>query len=400
MRKLLIPLTAVLIMLVFALAAMEVVLRLVPSLMSVAVIERMHPDLRTAIAAQLKLPVAEDHIVIASEERSDKGPNLYITKPDRDYFRPADPIDHDFGAIDMFHSDIRGFCNPLDLAKQATFDVVTVAGSVPNCAAISSDDVFSADLGRLIGAGSYSLAVARLGPYEYNEVLARFGRDLKPRVVVFAVSEANDLRDCERYLDHVAGKGKDKRAKIGGPFRYSYALAFIKAGIGVVAKQVRSAAEPDFRYTVKTGDGEVAMNVRNVDVDELQSAFEIADGKLTPDLYAPPLTRFVELSREMGFVPLVVYVPAAYTVYRQGIAYLDPKIAPVLDSQSDVQRKWLADNAVKIGYRFVDPTVDMQHKAATSPAFYFPANLHLTAAGHKALAEAVAADVRSALAAP
>ena len=398
MRKFLFGATAVLLVLTMTLAVMELVLRLTPSLMSVSVIGRMHPDLRSEIAGLLGLPVQEDFAVIKSEDRLDKGPDLHLMKPNRDFYRPVDPIDLAFGAVDTVRADARGSCNPADTDGIAEFDVITLGGSVPNCSSVGGKNVFSTVLGRVLGASSYNMTIPGVGPYEYNEVLAQFGQELNPRLAIFAVSEANDLRDSQRYLDYRGSGGGGPKQKAGGPFRVSYVLGFTKASIELLAKQVSASTKPDFRYSVRAGGADVKMNVSNGDIDELKSAQRMAAGELTADLYADPLKRFVELSRSSGAIPIVMYVPAAYTVYQDNAKFEDTSLAPLMANYSNVQRNWLADNASTIGYQFVDPTAALQLAAVSAPLLYFPSDLHLTAAGHEALARAVADDVRSALA--
>ena len=139
------------------------------------------------------------------------------------------------------------------------------------------------------------------------------------------------------------------------------------------------------------------MNIGNGDGDELRSAQDLSAGKLSPDLYEVPLKRFVDLSRQYNFVPVVIYVPAAYTVYQPGITFEDPSISAVMAAYSKIQSDWLADRAASIGYRFVDATSALQAKGAEAPLLYFPSDLHLTAAGHRALAEAVQGEVSAAL---
>jgi lysophospholipase L1-like esterase len=45
----------------------------------------------------------------------------------------------------------------------------------------------------------------------------------------------------------------------------------------------------------------------------------------------------------------------------------------------------------------VNATSALQAKGAETPLLYFPSDMHLTAAGHRALAEAVQGEVRAAL---
>ncbi len=397
MRQTLVKVTGVALFAVLLLGIPELVLRLFPSLIAVSVIDRMHPDLRSEIASRLDLPVGSDYQIIPSAERLDQGPDLYLTKPNRPYFRPVDPIDAKAGARDTMHTDARGFCNPERIENLPRYDIATLGGSVPNCASVGGDEVFSTRLGDLLGVGSYNLTVYAVGPYEYNEIIARYYDELKPRVVIFAIAEANDLRDSQRYLDHRAGKVRDRKGKLGGPFRVSYALAFVKASVEALAKRISAATRPDFRYSVEAVGTRVGMNVTNGDSDELQAAKDMLDGKLSPDLYAAPLESFVGLAKAKGFRPVVLTVPAAYTVYQSSVIFEDPGIGGVMANYSETQRRWLAENAARIGYEYLDPTDFLQERAADGPLLYFPSDVHLTAAGHDALAQAVAHSVRSEL---
>jgi lysophospholipase L1-like esterase len=93
-------------------------------------------------------------------------------------------------------------------------------------------------------------------------------------------------------------------------------------------------------------------------------------------------------------VPLVVLVPAAYTVYAKSVAFSDPSLSNVMSNYSDAQRQWLAQNAKSIGYEFLDIIPRLQDDAATRALLYFPASIHPTSEGHRALAEAVAPKVK------
>ena len=371
----------------------EVLFRSSPSLIGIPVIERMHPELRSRIAAQLKLPTLNDYDVISSVERFDHGPDLYLLKSNQSYFRPVDKVDEAAGAIDTTTTDYRGFCNPLSAATFKSFDIVTVGGSVPNCSMVGGEKVFSNQLGNILLMPSYNLTVDAVGPYEYNEITERYYDELVPRVVVYAISESNDLRDCVRYLEFVEGKTGDRHSKLGGPFRISYVLAFLKSSIEVLYKNISAAFGPNFRYTVKVQGRDVKMNVTNGDLDELKSAERLRDGTIKPDLYAVPLNEFVKFARQRRFAPLIMYIPATYTIYQNSIKFEDESIAELMRTYSQAQRDWLEENAKRLGYEFFDPTEFLRERALTSPPLYFPSDMHPTSAGHRALAEAIAPTI-------
>lgn len=379
--------------LLVALIIGEIVLRISPSLMSPAVIDRFHPTLREEVSQRIGLTTKSDRVVVESAERADGGPALYLYKPSRDYSFPLDDADIAAGGEDVWSTDGRGFCNPAGTDTRPHADIVSVGGSITFCTAVPADETYGADLERLTGASVYSLDLPGIGPYEYLEILRRSGLDLSPRVVLLNISEGNDLRDVERYFAFIEGDAPEFRDKerLGGPFAISYALAFVKGAVEKLVKDMASAARPDFRYSVTVDGVETPLNVTNSDPDELEYAHRVANGDLSPSLYEDALVDYVALAATANFLPIVTYIPQAYTAYADSVTFSDPAIAPVLRAYSDRQRQWLADNAERLGYIFIDTTPSLQAASESGKLTYFPANVHLTAAGHQAAADAVAA---------
>ena len=381
--------------LLLALIVGEIVLRTSPTLMSPAVIDRFHSTLRQEISQRIGLTTKSDRVVVESAERADGGPALYLYKPDTAYAFPLDDADIEVGGDDTWSTDSRGFCNPAGADSRPHADIVSIGGSITFCTAVPADEIYIADLERLTGVASYSLDLPGIGPYEYIEILRRSGLALTPRVVLMNISEGNDLRDIERFFSYIAGDAPEFRNKerLGGPFAISYALAFLKGAIEKLVKDLAGAAGPDFRYTVVVDGVETPMNVTNNDQDELAYAQRVESGEISPALYEDLLVDFVELARTESFIPVVTYIPQAYTAYADSVTFSDPSIATTLRAYSDKQRQWLADNAERLGYVFIDTTGALQAASKDGPLTYFPANVHLTAMGHQAAAAAVAAGL-------
>jgi hypothetical protein len=376
---------------VVLLIGIEVLLRLQPSLISQAFLDRFHPRLKGEVAALLNLGTRADFNVIASSERGDKGPELVLDKANQTYFVAADAADREAGSINFRRTDSIGFCNFPGLDPPV--DLLVVGGSVPACAGVPAEAVFAAELGRQTGLKTYNMTTGGAGPYEYLEILRRYGPALAPRVVLMAVSEANDIRDILRYLDHRAGRERDNRS-IGGPFAVSYSIAFLKSGMEVGVKSLKALFSTNFRYGVAVQGARVPLNVRNGDLDEVRTARLVLEGKVGPEVYGAPMKDFVKLSREHGFLPVVILVPATYTAYRDSIVFEDAALGPQMLHYTDSQREWFLKNADLIGFRFIDITGDMQRAAISRPPLYFPSNVHLTAQGHRVLAEIVADGLR------
>src|SRR5262245_60591476 len=94
------------------LAVMEFVLRLEPSLIGLSLLKQFPGNLKSEIATRLTLPHSDNFTLIASSERVDHGPPLFIPKPRARFQWPADPADIAAGALPYREYDERGFCNP------------------------------------------------------------------------------------------------------------------------------------------------------------------------------------------------------------------------------------------------------------------------------------------------
>lgn len=402
MREIIVRTATVAITILVMLLLVEGMLRLMPSLIGIAMLERFEPTLRGEVAERLGMATRKERVLVASAMRSDGGPDLELHFPNRRYIRRVDSADMAAGGVDYFETDSLGFCNPPGVAEQRPISVLVVGGSIPNCAAVAKENNFTVWLGRELQATSYNMAQPGVGPYEYLEILRRFSAPLNPAVVVMAISENDDLIDIRRHYEFKerAAKSQNKKKKKdkgGGLFSVSYALAFFKAGIEVASRKLKSSSEPDFRYSVSVDGKPVALNINNSDNNELEVARLVDSGAVKSDIYVEAVTQFAALSRERGFRPLIVMVPSAYTTYRSTIVFSDPAIARIMQRAADIQRGWLAKTATDLGVPFFDATGYMQKAAASRPLLYLPSNIHLTPEGHKALAEAVAPAVRERL---
>ncbi len=88
-------------------------------------------------------------------------------------------------------------------------DSVTEAGEV------DEDETFVARTGRTLGVGVLNLGVSGYGPQQELVVLKRYGLPSNPRLVVWQVTEWNDVLDAETYS--LRGDRRCRRGCPGGP---------------------------------------------------------------------------------------------------------------------------------------------------------------------------------------
>ena len=386
MRKRLANAAAVAAAVLVALAVIEIGLRLWPAAISPAVLANFDRPLQREIAARLDLPLKQARRCIAPEERSDRGPELCLIAPQMQYRQPVDPADLAHGAEAVLPHDARGFCNPSAKAERARAAIVSVGDSFTWCTVVPPEATFTALLEPRLGATTYNLGVPGVGPYEYLEILRRFGLPLEPRIVLLNVYEGNDLRDAVRFAEQRARGAQAGQSRSAAAereplrktlLRHSYALSFVAGSVEHLAQRWRPQ-DVDFRYEIAVRGGRLAMNGGQADRDEVRTARRLLGGAIALALWERALADFATLAAAHGFVPVVTYIPAAYTAYAATVAFADPAIGRDLAAMSRAQRADLRQRSAAHGLTFLDLTAPVQAAVATSDLAYFPYNLHLT----------------------
>ncbi|HET6467695.1 MAG TPA: hypothetical protein VFG43_04880, partial [Geminicoccaceae bacterium] len=212
--------------------------------------------------------------------------------------------------------------------------------------------------------------------------------------------EGNDLRDTLRFLDHreeqAAGDAGERAGRRRPLAADSYFLNFVAASVEVLAEHFTRPAF-DFGYTVAQGGRRIAMNVANADRDEVETARRLLLGEGDLGAVAPPIRTFRELAEAAGFVPILAYLPAAYTAFAPSARFADPDAGAAVAELSRRQRVALAAIAEAAGIAFVDCTGLFQQEAPQGDLAYFPANLHLTRRGHELAADCLGDRLRESL---
>lgn len=409
MKKALRPLALTGLWLLILLACLEVGLRAVPQAVPLAVLRRFDPALRSRIATRRDLARAADTVLVP---RDDGGPPGRMW-----FFKPGTVVtshDEEDGVVDRVTVDQNGLCNsPADAYQAPRFDVIALGDSFTWCTAVAPEDAWPARLQAMTGLSTYNAGMSGRGLYEYLQILRHFGLPKYPDVVVMAVYEGNDFRDAHRFHRARAVGGAETESDIcafeweglcalhrsldATPLgRHSYAYNLLSGSVHALSYAARKS-EIDFRYEVSFADGVILQfNSDNGDRDEVQYARWLAEGQLGTDLFDEALRDFVDLALERRFVPLVVYVPSAYTTFENVSQFEDPEVEAPLRAYSRALREYFQRKADELGYRYVDSTPVMQRASRGLPSdrrLYFRSNVHLTPRGHEVIARLVAEDL-------
>ncbi len=394
-------------------ALLEVSLRLFPRLIPPFLLADFNPTARARIAEQLGFPTDKTVRLLL---RDDGGPPRRMR-----LFRPGARVTLDVpdpGFVKTVTTDAEGFCNAVkDGGSAAGSAVVALGDSFTWCTGVRADQAWPAVLGKLLGERTANLGSPGIGVYEYLQVFREYGARRSPRVVVLNLYEGNDLRDAEHFHAYrrQVGSGAPaatRRLLKDRPLaRNSYAYNVIVVGARSIHHGARrmllrwlgiptgEEAEIEFRYDLRFPKGEVAFNGSNLDQDEVRSARALRLGQLEASLVREGLERFVDLSRQYGFLPVVAYTPSAYTAYAPVVDFRDQSLGDLMPWFSAQQRAYLESAGQEMGFTFVDLTPAFQKSArvlAGEELLYFPTVLHLTPRGHAVAAEALAQALRSA----
>lgn len=402
--------------LAIALATLEIGLRAAPAAIPQNLLKRFERSLRLAIAQRLGLPNEAQTYVL---ERDDDGPPVQL-------FHPHERIRFEFedtGESGEMAMDGLGFCEgPGDDFARAAIPLLAIGDSFTVCYPPKPELTWPSVLGRLLATPAYNLGRGGVGPYEYVQILVRFGLAKRPRVVVMQVYEGNDLRDAlfhQRWLAASPAERArfperasletfrvDPAPALANPLgRASYAFDFAVVGGAFALSKALDAldadprAKVDFRYRLRFPDGAIVpMNVRNTDRDEVRVARELRAGTVSLSALDGAFLRFARLSVQRGFTPIVSYAPSAHTAYADFVEFADPELKALLAELSAAQREHLRALCTRLGVRFLDLTPALREAARARGArelLYYPINVHYTPAGHAVAAAAVAEVIRA-----
>lgn len=393
---------------------LELTLRLFPGLIPFPLLINFQQDLREVIASRRGLVTA---IITRPVERDDGGPPLRVYKPGVTIELPFDR--DDAGAVASVTMDKNGFCNPPAAAERIGADILALGDSFSWCVGVRPEDTWISRVSQISGYSAYSLGLGGTGPYEYLELLKKFGLAQSPRVVVMNIYGGNDLRSALTFYQYRAElKERGGREYLVAPcvglpapvcflYRslkegfigrrsYSFNLAANAARDGLLALERRlrpssAPEEPDFRYRVRIGDKEFLFNRGNADVDDLEYARRLKTGAIALQALDAALLDFTALGRDHGFDPVVSFTPPAYHAYAASAVFEDSSAGELIQWFNDEQRQYFAAKAGEFGYVFADFTPALRQAAERDgELLYFPTNLHLTAAGHALVGQALA----------
>ena len=229
-----------------------------------------------------------------------------------------------------WRADENGFRN----SRKTDFaDLVVIGDSYMDYGADESNTFPKILQEQLPGLTVMNLAKSGYGPFQYLEVLKRFGLKYKPRYAIFAFYGGNDILDIQNYLDWKAGKlqtyGDLTYIAAQNSFLRRYWLA-----LRTIANQANAAAlvmiqmvldenpllgeekykiHPDLAV-VDLGNGKQHKIHIADSTTRLQEAMSVQENWVALERI---LREFKDLCATHQIMPIVLYIPSPSHVYAQ-----------------------------------------------------------------------------------
>lgn len=272
--------------------------------------------------------------------------------------------------------DQHGFRNETDLSQA---DIAVLGDSFIEGLGVPTDRIVTAVLSRLQEKPVANFGQIGYGPQQELVALKRYALLLRPRVVVWAFFEGNDLKNVHSYNTLMADWPRQSAAFHSFPER-----SFAKNALLAVFQRVGKPKPPSrWHGRFETREGPVRMHFLYPGTP--LSAEDLDALKQTGELLAVAHQSCASQAAQL----VVVFVPSKYRVYNGLLRYEvgSECVAWVLNDLPDRLRAIVGGISDRIG--FVDLTPAFASRAAKGELLYFLDDSHWSAAGHQLAAEVI-----------
>jgi hypothetical protein len=204
------------------------------------------------------------------------------------------------------------------------YEIVLVGDSF---LAMGEDDAstLSERLRAVSGRATFNLSRSWYGPYQYLELLKRYGLALKPKMVLLGFYAGNDIEDTREYhrwlREHRYYLYADHAQR---PFFVRYAIALSNTGAflrDTIAKRLARQTRPVAPGEIHPNLGVIRIGAQAVpmvfgDWNPEGSAAQLLATAEWQALHAL-LTEFHHLCRAEGILPVLLYIPSKSQVYAE-----------------------------------------------------------------------------------
>jgi hypothetical protein len=267
--------------------------------------------------------------------------------------------------------------------------------------AMGEDDAstLSERLRAVSGRATFNLSRSWYGPYQYLELLKRYGLALWPKVVLLGFYAGNDIEDIREYhrwrREHRYYFYADHAQR---PFLVRYAIALTDTGVylrDTIAKRLAHQTQPVAPGEIHSDLGIIRVGAQLVpmvfgDWNPEGSAEQLLATAEWQALHAL-LTEFHHLCRAEGILPVLLYIPSKSQVYAEhATAHSGQRFLQAAARQRPIRTNMVAA-LTTLAQRVELPLINLlpafaQH-AEAGRLLYYPFDTHWSGEGIQAAAD-------------
>jgi lysophospholipase L1-like esterase len=302
-------------------------------------------------------------------------------------YRPhlATRIGREGGFSFPFTTDEKGFRNPGPPVERA--EIVVLGDSMAFGYGVGDDEGWVALLDRAVPQGRVvNLGLIGAAPQQYQRVYARFGRPLRPRLVIFTLFSGNDAADAEHFKlwDEAPRQVTFGEFKAGGgelhPQPTWWRRLINESYVLLALRSIRRSLRTSYQgHTHVFPDGQRVQLAPSVYLSVAERTQPGSPG-FEAAMQALLATRDVAWADGADF--LVVMIPAKEEVYLPLLGRPGPDLVAPYKAALAAEGVWQ-----------LDTTPALQARALDAPV-YFEVDGHPNALGYTIIAEAVLRAMR------
>jgi hypothetical protein len=282
---------------------------------------------------------------------------------------------------------------------------------------LNKEDTFARRLERNSELRVANLSVGGYGPFQYLEVLKRYGIKRKPQYALFCFFEGNDLGDLRNYLtwkktEHSRwripnGYLQTTTTSLSGSFLQRYLVALDQTS-GFLKDMVFTGAQVIFNNNSADARGIhpdlAVLNLANKNYRVLffyKNRSQPADEALNAEVWKELrniLLEFKATSAANSITPIIVYIPTAAHIYAEystdesGENWLRRRQEQVAAKANT--EKAMSTLAKEINLELISLTPTFEASAAEGKLLYYPFDSHWNSEGREVAAVHVAQSLK------
>ncbi len=310
-----------------------------------------------------------------------------------DLYKDSYGVRVDPGKGAEYFYDQNGFRNS---SEKESYDLIVLGDSYMDVGH-TEQDTFSKRLEKHANLTAMNLGQGWYGPFQYPEVLKKYGLAKKPKVALFCFFEGNDLRDVQEYIRWKNGGNYYHFNLTSKNFLHRYILA-LRSLAGFGKKKLREAVRANSHADLAN------IRLRNKDYKAIihyraneKQAVEILRSQEGEGLRRL-IEEFKDICETRHITPLIVFIPTKSHIYAE---WTDGKSGErwLAARAGEIRNKANVEKAVgqiceEVGIPFINLTPLYESLAREGVLLYYPFDTHWNSEGRETAARFVARELK------